>query len=254
MQALIIEDERLSANRLKVLIQKIDPDIEVLATLDSVNSSRLWFKDNSPPDILFLDIQLNDGLGFDVLAELENEVPVIFTTAYDNYAIKAFKFNSIDYLLKPIDEADLQHSIEKLKGQLKQSEPAEARVGQDFGQLKKIITGDFKKRFLVKLGDQYRSVNVEDVAYFYYQDGMTYLLANDGKKYPVDYTMDQIEGLLHPLEFFRINRKLVVSLTCIKEIHSYFNSRLLLRLFPAIEDGVIVSRDRVADFKRWMDI
>lgn len=254
MQALIIEDERLSADRLKVLINKIDPEIEVLAILDSVSSSRHWFRDNSPPDILFLDIQLNDGLGFDVLTELQIEIPVIFTTAYDNYAIKAFKFNSIDYLLKPIDETDLQHSIEKLKSQNKQSEASGHGAGQDFGQLKKIITGDFKKRFLVKLGDQYRSVNVEDIAYFYYRDGMTYLMTMDGKKYPVDYSMDQIENLLHPLEFFRVNRKLIVSLDCIKEIHSYFNSRLLLRLTPAVDDEVIVSRDRVADFKRWMDI
>lgn len=255
MHALIIEDERLSADRLKVLINKIDPEIRILDVLDSVSSARSWFRDNSPPDILFLDIQLNDGLGFDVLSELKFEIPVIFTTAYDNYAIKAFKFNSIDYLLKPIDETDLQHSIEKLRSQDRQSEPATiSGVGQDFGQLKKILTGDFKKRFLVKLGDQYRSVNVETISYFHYQGGMTYLIANDGKKYPLDYTMDHIESLLHPLEFFRVNRKLVLSLSSIKEIHSYFNSRLLLKLAPELSEEVIVSRDRVADFKRWMDL
>ncbi len=255
MHALIIEDERLSADRLKVLINKIDPEIRILDVLDSVSSARSWFRDNSPPDILFLDIQLNDGLGFDVLTEMKIEVPVIFTTAYDNYAIKAFKFNSIDYLLKPIDESDLQHSIEKLKAQDRPVEtPSPGGVGQDFGQLKKILTGDFKKRFLVKLGDQYRSVNVENVSYFHYHEGMTYLVADDGKKYPLDYTMDHIESLLHPLEFFRINRKLILSLSSIKEIHSYFNSRLLLRLSPELPDEVIVSRDRVADFKRWMDL
>ncbi len=254
MHALIIEDERLSADRLKVLINKIDPEIVILDVLDSVSSARNWFRDNSPPDILFLDIQLNDGLGFDVLTELKIEIPVIFTTAYDNYAIKAFKFNSIDYLLKPIDESDLQHSIEKLRAQPRPAEPLSAGVGQDFGQLKKILTGDFKKRFLVKLGDQYRSVNIENAGYFYYQDGMTYLIANDGKKYPLDYTMDHVESLLHPLEFFRVNRKLILSIPCIKEIHSYFNSRLLLRLSPELADEVIVSRDRVADFKRWMDL
>ena len=255
MQALIIEDERLSADRLKVMIQKLDPDIQILDVLDSVNSARNWFRDHSPPDILFLDIQLNDGLGFDVLTEMKIEVPVIFTTAYDNYAIKAFKFNSIDYLLKPIDEADLQHSIEKLRAQDRQPEAVPTSgVGQDFGQLKKILTGDFKKRFLVKLGDQYRSINVEEVSYFHYQEGMTYVVVNDGRKYPLDYTMDHIESLLHPLEFFRINRKLILSLSSIKEIHSYFNSRLLLRLSPELEDEVIVSRDRVGDFKRWMDL
>lgn len=255
MHALIIEDERLSADRLKVLINKIDPDIQILDVLDSVSSARNWFRDNSPPDILFLDIQLNDGLGFDVLTEMKIEVPVIFTTAYDNYAIKAFKFNSIDYLLKPIDESDLQHSIEKLRAQDRPAETANTNsVGQDFGQLKKILTGDFKKRFLVKLGDQYRSVNIAEVGYFHYHDGMTYLVANDGKKYPVDYTMDHIESLLHPLEFFRINRKLILSLSSIKEIHSYFNSRLLLKLSPDLSDEIIVSRDRVGDFKRWMDL
>lgn len=255
MHALIIEDERLSADRLKVLVNKVDPDIQILDVLDSVSSARSWFRDNSPPDILFLDIQLNDGLGFDVLTEMKIEVPVIFTTAYDNYAIKAFKFNSIDYLLKPIDESDLKHSIEKLKAQDRPVEVASTgAIGQDFGQLKKILTGDFKKRFLVKLGDQFRSVNIEDVSYFHYHDGMTYLVAKEGKKYPLDYTMDHIESLLHPLEFFRINRKLILSLASIKEIHSYFNSRLLLRLVPELSDEVIVSRDRVGDFKRWMDL
>ena len=255
MHALIIEDERLSADRLKVLINKIDPEIRILDVLHSVSSTRNWFRDNSPPDILFLDIQLNDGLGFDVLTEMKIEIPVIFTTAYDNYAIKAFKFNSIDYLLKPIDETDLKHSLEKLKAQNRPVESAgKENIGQDFGQLKKILTGDFKKRFLVKLGDQFRSVNIENVSYFHYHHGMTYLIADDGKKYPLDYTMDQVESLLHPLEFFRINRKLILGLSSIKEIHSYFNSRLLLRLSPELSDEVIVSRDRVGDFKRWMDL
>ncbi|MEM9327689.1 MAG: LytTR family DNA-binding domain-containing protein [Bacteroidota bacterium] len=252
MQALIVEDERLSAERLKHMIAKVDPQMEIVGILDSVKSSKEWLRDNSPPDVLFLDIQLNDGTGFDLLNVAEVNVPVIFTTAYDNYAIKAFKFNSIDYLLKPIEESELEASIKKLK----KSEPGGDLTSpeQDFGHLQKIITGDFKQRFLVKLGDQYQSVLIPEIAYFQYNDGMCYVVVKEGRKYPLDYTMDQLEGLLNPLEFYRVNRQLLVSLAAIKEIHSYFNSRLLLRLAPDCDAEVIVSRDRVSDFKRWMDL
>ncbi len=250
MQALIVEDERLSAERLKSLIAKVDPEMEIAGILNSVSSSKEWLRDNSPPDVMFLDIQLNDGTGFDLLSEVEDSCPVIFTTAYDNYAIKAFKFNSVDYLLKPIDETELASSIKKLKQQASVPTPQE----QDFGKLQKIITGDFKQRFLVKLGDQYQSVVIPEISYFVYQDAMCYVVVKEGRKYPIDYTMDQLEGLLNPLEFFRINRQMLLCLSAIKEIHSYFNSRLLLRLAPDHEEDVIVSRDRVGDFKRWMDL
>ncbi len=250
MQALIVEDERLSAERLKTLINKVDPEMEIAGILNSVSSSKEWLRDNSPPDVMFLDIQLNDGTGFDLLSEIEESCPVIFTTAYDNYAIKAFKFNSVDYLLKPIDETELASSIKKLKQQASVPAPPE----QDYGKLQKIITGDFKQRFLVKLGDQYQSVVIPEISYFLYQDAMCYVVVKEGRKYPIDYTMDQLEGLLNPLEFFRINRQMLLCLSAIKEIHSYFNSRLLLRLAPDHEEDVIVSRDRVGDFKRWMDL
>lgn len=251
-QALIIEDERLSADRLKNLISKVEPGIEIIGILDSVQSSLAWFRDNSPPDILFLDIQLNDGTGFDLLSQVNHTFPVIFTTAYDNYAIKAFKFNGIDYLLKPIEEKDLAESIRKFK-QLDSPKP-ENPVQQDFGKLQQLISGDFKKRFLVKLGEQFESIPVAEIAYFAYHEGMSYLVSKSSRKFPTDYSMEQLEGLVNPLEFFRVNRHILVTLSGIKEIHSYFNSRLLLNLAPEYQSEVIVSRDRVADFKRWMDI
>lgn len=251
MHALIVEDERLSADRLKKQIQKVSAEIEIMGIMDSVASALDWFRDNSPPDLVFLDIQLNDGTGFDLLNQVDLTFPVIFTTAYDNYAIKAFKFNGVDYLLKPVDEQELRNSIQKVRqnASLDGSTPAE-----DYGKLNKIITGDFKKRFLIKIGDQFQSIAVGEIAFFEYSEGMCYTFTREGKRLPLDYTMDQLESLLNPLEFFRINRQLLISLGSIKEIHSYFNSRLLLKLSPQLDHEVIVSRDRVNDFKCWMDL
>lgn len=251
MLALIVEDERLSADRLKSQIQRLAPNLEILDILDSVESAADWFRDNSHPDVLFLDIQLNDGTGFDLLNKLKVNFPIIFTTAYDQYAIKAFKFNGADYLLKPVSDDELKAAIEKVQSMHNVEEHV---VEQQYGQIQKIISGDFKKRFLIKIGERFQSIGIADVAFFQYSESMCYVVTTDGKKYPVDYTMDQLEGLVNPLEFFRINRQYFVSLGSIAEIHSYFNSRLLLKLNPDQPSEVIVSRDRVADFKYWMDL
>ncbi len=251
MQALIVEDERLSADRLKMQLQKLAPFLDLVGILDSVETAIDWFRDNSPPDVMFLDIQLNDGTGFDLLGKINATFPVVFTTAYDQYAIKAFKFNGIDYLLKPISDDELTAAISKLKSF---SGTEEVPNEVHFGQLQKIISGDFKRRFLIKIGEQFQSVGIAEIAYFHYTDGMCYAASYEERNYPIDYTMDQLEGLLNPMEFFRINRQILTSLTGIAEIHSYFNSRLLLKLNPDHKAEVIVSRDRVADFKRWMDL
>ncbi len=247
-QVIIVEDERLSAERLEHLIRKTDPDIEIIARLDSYHAALDWYRDNSPPDLMFLDIQLGDGTGIDFLKETEAKTPVIFTTAYDEFAIKAFKFNSLSYLLKPIEEGDLKESLEKFKSISFQ--PSDNQIDNT----RKILNEDFKKRFLVKLGDQYKSINTMDVAFFIYQQSMCSVVTKNGEKWPMDQTMEQVESLVSPIDFFRVNRKLLVTIEAIAEIHSYFNSRLILRLNPSLDEDVIVSRERVADFKRWMDL
>lgn len=249
-EVVIVEDERLTAERLKSLVLSCSDDINVTALLPSVNLAKEWFRDNSPPDLIFLDIQLNDGTCFDVLKALENSPPVIFTTAFHEYAMKAFKYNSIDYLLKPIDKDELLQAIQKFRNL--NTEITEFQE-LDYEKMNKIINYDHKKRFLVKLGDNYQNVDVNEIGFFHYEDGTTYLIAENGRKLPLDYSLDQLEEILNPFDFFRVNRQYLVRVNAIKQINSYFNSRLMLRLAPDPLADVIVSRDRVPDFKRWMD-
>ena len=252
MVAVIIEDERLSAERLLTMIDHLPNKIDVAATLESLKEAKAWFRDNSLPDMVFLDIQLGDGTAFDLMDDISVAVPIIFTTAYDNYAIKAFKFNSIDYLLKPIEQNKLEHAVDKLFEISRQ--PDDIFEKGKIDQLHRIINGDFKKRFLVKRGDQFIPVNVDQVAYFVYHQNTTWIITKDNQKFIVDQSLDQLENMVSPLEFYRVNRQMIITLSTISEIHSYFNSRLLIKLEPACQDEVIVARDRVAEFKRWMDL
>jgi two-component system response regulator LytT len=250
--ALIVEDERLSAERLQSQLLHLKEDINIVGVCDSVSDAKQWLRDESLPDVIFMDIQLNDGTGFDILHDLKLSCPIIFTTAYDEYAVKAFRFNSIDYLLKPIARENLERAVAKLSSQISTATPSLGE--QEITGLERIISGDFKKRFLVKIGEQFKTVNIEDVAYFFFHDGMTYMSTIDGNRWPLDSSLDQLESAVSPLQFFRVNRKLIISLQSIQEIHTYFNSRLLLKLKPSIGFEVIVSRDRVSAFKRWMDL
>lgn len=249
-EIVIVEDERLTAERLRSLVLSCDDDFNVAAMLPSVNKAREWFRGNSPPDLVFLDIQLSDGTCFDVLKSIDPSPPVIFTTAYHEYAMKAFKFNSIDYLLKPIDKEELQKAINKFKS----LNPVQFTVRDiAYDKWNNIISNNHKRRFLVKLGDQYRNVDVQDIGFFQYEETSTYLVTFHGKKLPIDYSLDQLEELLNPMDFFRVNRQFLVHINAISQINTYFNSRLLLALSPHSTQQVIVSRDRVPDFKRWMD-
>lgn len=250
MTALIIEDEPIASKRLSQLVTEIDPEIQLICTLASVESGIAWFKKNALPDLVFLDIQLNDGYGFDILDTLEIHPPVIFTTAYNEYAIRGFKYNGIDYLLKPINKAELKVALEKFTASpyntSKDTSPLE-----DFKQL---FTKEYKHRFMVRVGNHFSTFNVEDIAYFKSQDGTICLFMYQGKSYPVEYSIDQLEKILNPIYFFRINRKYMVSLKSVTEIHNYFNSRLLLKIIPTDEEKVIVSRERCSGFKRWLDM
>lgn len=250
MTALIIEDEQIASKRLSQLVTEIAPDIELIATLASVESGVEWFKKNRLPDLVFLDIQLNDGYGFDILDTLEKHPPVIFTTAYNEYAIRGFKYNGIDYLLKPINKAELKVTLEKFTDS-PYNTSKDATQLEDFKQL---FTKEYKHRFMVRVGNHFSTFNVADIAYFKSQDGAICLFTNDGKPYPVEYSIDQLEKILNPIDFFRINRKYMVSLKSVTEIHNYFNSRLLLKIMPADKEKVIVSRERCSAFKRWLDM
>ena len=237
MKVVIVEDEKLSARRLQNLLQNDYPHMNICGTLHSVEDARNWLKQESAPDLLFLD----------VLQLFADPPPVIFTTAYDRYAVKAFKFFSVDYLLKPIEPDELKQALNKFKKM------------QDLGwkdQLKGLsqaYSDHYKKRFLIRVGEQFHNVSIDDVAYFYHRHAANYLYDDQGKYYQIDQSLDQLEQVLNPLEFYRVNRQCIVSLKSISSIHTYLNSRLLLKLAPEMDEEVIVSRDRVIGFKKWMD-
>ncbi len=251
MKAVIVEDEEFAAKRLGQMVAELAPEINLEATLSSVESGTAWFTENTLPDLIFLDIQLNDGYGFDILDGLEDHPPVIFTTAYNEFAIRGFKYNGLDYLLKPIVKEDLKKALEKFKKNI-------TRNGQkgkeNLEQLKQLFHKEYKHRFMVKVGNMFKSFNVEDIAYFKSHEGMICLYTHSGQTYPIEYTIDQLENILNPIHFFRINRKFMVSVRAVVEIHSYFNSRLLLKILPKEEEQVIVSRERTTRFKRWLDM
>ncbi|WP_350289840.1 LytTR family DNA-binding domain-containing protein [uncultured Croceitalea sp.] len=251
MKAVIVEDEEFASKRLAQLVNELAPDIEIITSLSSVESGSYWFSKNVMPDLIFLDIQLNDGYGFDILDSLQDHPPVIFTTAYNEFAIRGFKYNGLDYLLKPIVKGDLKTALEKFKKNVTKNGRSST---ENLEHLKQLFHKEYKHRFMVKVGNQFRSFNVEDIAYFKSHEGMICLHTHTGQAYPIEYTIDQLENILNPIHFFRINRKFMVSVKAVTEIHSYFNSRLLLKLLPKEEEQVIVSRERTTNFKRWLDM
>ena len=249
MKALIIEDEDIASRRLKQLIEELAPNCQILDQISSVESGHLWFENNELPDLIFLDIQLNDGYGFDIIDKLDKHPPIIFTTAYNEYAIRGFKYNGLDYLLKPIDKTELRKALEKY------TETTQDRNNfSDIESIRHLFKKEYKKRFIVKVGNQFNSFKVEDIAYFMADEGVIFLYSNSGHKSPIEYTIDQLESILDPVQFFRINRKFMISVNCVAEIHTYYNSRLLLKIHPKQEEQVIVSRERTSNFKRWLDM
>ncbi len=252
MKAVIIEDETIAARRLAQLIAELAPDIQIVGQLSSVENGLNWFKNNPLPQLIFLDIQLNDGYGFDILDHIETHPPVIFTTAYNEYAIRGFKYNGLDYLLKPIDKQDLQIALNKFRKA--NGEDTTSLAPEKLKQIKNLFNKEYKHRFMVKVGNQFKSFNVEEIAFFKSIEGLIYLYTHTGQTYPIEYSIDQLERILNPVQFFRINRKFMVSVRAVAEIHSYFNSRLLLKLMPKEEEQIIVSRERTSNFKRWLDM
>lgn len=249
MNCLIIEDEKAAAKRLEKLIADYDSGIEVLAVVQSVRKAVEWFQNNGSPDLVFVDIQLADGLSFEIFEQCQVESPLIFTTAYDEYALKAFKVNSIDYLLKPIDFSELSKAIDKFKDK-HQKEQLPNHV---FDSVLKALTNNFKSKFVIKVGEHIKVVQVGQVQCFYSAEKATFLQNNQGRDYALNYSLDQLVELLDPQKFFRISRKYIVAFDAIQDILSYSNSRLQIRLKSETPDEIIVSRERVNDFKIWLE-
>jgi two-component system, LytTR family, response regulator len=254
MRVLIVEDESMASKRLKRLITDIEPDVDIVATLDSIKRTVKWLEFNETPDLIFLDIQLADGLSFEIFEKTTVSSPIIFTTAFDEYAIQAFKVNSIDYLLKPIDPKELEASIQKFK--LHYSTTEQTQPSFDMAMIEsamQMMTKQYKERFVVKIGEHIKTINTSEALYFYSQDKATFLQVSENKRYIIDYTLEQVEQLLDPNQYFRINRKYLIQLNALKDIISYSNSRLRLILKDSDEMDAIVSRDKVQDFKKWLD-
>jgi len=252
MKVLIIEDERPAAKRLTKMVKTSRPNCEIIDTLDTVEGAVDWLNNHHKPDLIFMDVQLADGISFEIFGQTEVNAPIIFTTAYDEYALQAFKVNSLDYLLKPIDPEELNKALGQYdKYALQGGQSMDTNVITHL--LNTLTKKEYKERFLVKIGQQLTYLKVCDIAYFYSEDGLIFACQQNGKRHNLDYTLDQLADLLNPNDFFRINRKIITHLPSIKKIHTYFNSRLKLELAPNTELETIVSRDRVSDFKKWLD-
>ncbi|UII79076.1 LytTR family DNA-binding domain-containing protein [Flagellimonas sp. CMM7] len=251
MNVIIIEDEKPAARRLNRLLAELN--VEVSKMLHSVEESIEWFQNNPHPDLIFLDIQLSDGLSFEIFDIIEVKSAIIFTTAFDEYALQAFKLNSIDYLLKPIDDEDLESAVKKYRD----FKPESQKISVDFNDIKKLLVNplerEYKKRFTVKVGQHLKIINADEVECFYSENKGTYAATSDGRNYLLDTTLEQLEGEVSPKNFFRVSRKFYVSINHIKDIISYTNSRLQVKLNHFNEQEIIVSRERVRDFKLWLE-
>jgi two-component system, LytTR family, response regulator LytT len=252
MNILIVEDEELAVKKLQKTLASIDPSANVVGITDSIKDTVDWLQANTTADLILMDIELADGQSFEVFNQVEVKAPVIFTTSYDEYALKAFKVNSVDYLLKPIQTEDLQAALNKYKKLAETRKPdlnLESLVKQIQQQLQ---PKEYRKRFLVKHAQKLVSVDVEEIAYFYSDGRLNFFKTHDNKKYVVDYTMEELEEMLDPDKFFRISRAFYVSIESIEKIDDYFGNRLILQLKPAVDKEALVSREKVSDFKKWM--
>lgn len=248
MKVVIFEDEVHNAERLIRLLHQCNADIEVVAVIESVSKGLQWIKENQPADLMLMDIQLSDGNCFDFFAAASVKTPVIFTTAYDNFALQAFKVNSVDYLMKPIDVNELKNALVKYS-QLR-TVPAPtvdiARLADEF--LKRENT-----RFIGRINSQLIYVKAKEIAFLQFMKGITYATTQSNQKMPLDYSLDQVDRMLDKSSFFRINRQFIINVDSIKKINTYYNNRLILQLQPHVDTDVIISRERVADFKNWLE-
>lgn len=254
MKILIVEDEELAVKKLQKTLLSIDRMVEVVGVTDSIKSTVDYLKNNPPPDLILMDIELADGQSFEVFNLVPVKGPVIFITSYDEYALKAFKVNSVDYLLKPVQKEELEGALNKYK-ELNMAD--RGNNSNDINNLikelqNKLQPKEYRKRFLVKQAQKLVSIEVDDIAYFYSDGRLNFFKTRDNRKFVVDYTMDELSDMLDPEKYFRISRSFYVSVDSIDQIHDYFGNRLLLNLNPALDKEALVSREKVMDFKKWM--
>ncbi len=249
---LIVEDEPEAARRLETLMVDLLPHTTILAKIDSVKRALAWLAQHPAPDLIFMDIQLADGLSFEIFENFQVQSPVIFTTAYDAYALKAFKVNSIDYILKPVDRNDLEIALKKLNT-LRNRNDSGADLLASIGEAVQMLTRQYKSRFVIKVGEHLKSIEVNDIHYFYSLDKTTFARAADKRQHIIDFSLEQLEDMLDPRQFFRINRKYIICAAAIQDMITYTNSRLKVNLKASDDTDIIVSRERVQEFKDWLD-
>ncbi|MBL7923369.1 MAG: response regulator transcription factor [Bacteroidia bacterium] len=248
MKILIVEDEKIAADRLVKMIRELEPAAEILDTLVSIKSSIEWLSTHAPPDLIMMDIHLADGPSFEIFTGVKVESPVIFTTAYDEHALEAFKVNSIDYLLKPVKMEEMKRAFEKLKG----------LTGTGSRNLEQLIrqlggkTKEYQKRMVIRYGDTIKMVDIVDVAYFFTEDKINYLCTAGNLKYPIDFNLDELEHLLDPAVFFRINRQFIINIHAIDKMLAWSKSRVKVVLKPGTTEDTIVSTERSPHFKEWL--
>lgn len=248
MNVLIIEDEEIAAERLQKMLKQLESDINIVATIDGIEASVNWLKSNPSPDLIFADIHLSDGHSFDIFKQVEVQCPIIFTTAYDKYAIQAFKFNSIDYLLKPLKKVELEDSLKKFK------KVRSEFIVPEYNKLLQVLEAEksYQKRLVIRFGHTIKTIEIEDIAYFYTEERVSFACTKEGKKWPVDHTLDELENIIDPSCFFRINRQFIINVNSIQNMYSYSKSRVKLTLQPAASMETIVSTDRSPIFKEWL--
>lgn len=246
MNIVIIEDEMPAYKRLQKLAEETIPGANIVAHHDSVQGAREWLEQNPQPDLMFLDIHLADGSAFDLLKMVKVSCPLIFTTAFDQYAIEAFKTNSIGYLLKPVKKEELKESL----GKLDEYKAMFSKQGDTL--VNSMLHQDFKKRFVIRFGEHIKTLAVEDIAYCYSENKATYARTHEGRTYPMDYNLDALETMLDPEHFFRINRQYLICLKAIEEMKTYSKARVIVTLKPTVKEQPVVSSERSADFKQWL--
>ncbi|MGN6617233.1 MAG: LytR/AlgR family response regulator transcription factor [Ilyomonas sp.] len=257
MKILIVEDEDLAVKKIKKTLNEIEASSDIIGVTDSIQSTVNWLQQNEQPELILMDIELCDGQSFEIFNRIKVKSPVIFITSYDEFALKAFKVNSIDYLLKPIQKEDLQTALQKydrLKNIYTEDKPTNGfnleNLVKELQQ--KLQSKEYRKRFLVKNGQKLVSIETDEIAYFFSDGRLNFFKTYDNKKFVVDYTMDELEEMLNPEKFFRISRSFYISVESVEQIHDYFGNRLLLHLKPSVDKEAVVSREKVTDFKKWM--
>ncbi|MPR36827.1 LytR/AlgR family response regulator transcription factor [Salmonirosea aquatica] len=256
MNVLIVEDEELAVRKFRKLLAEVDPSLEVQGVTGSIEDSVDWLTDHPTPDLIFMDIELSDGQSFEIFERVDVRSTVIFTTSYDEYALQAFKVNSIDYLLKPIQKEDLRRSLKKF-ADLRTSQPAANSVAFNLDKILRDLQvqqqpKDYRKRFLVRQGQRLLSVETGEIAYFFTEERYSFFVTHTNQKFLVDYTLDELSNELDPIHFFRINRAALVTHRSVEQMQPYFGNRLALSLRPSFDREALVSREKVSDFKKWM--